>query len=336
VPHLPQRRARLALGLLCALLATGCERPGGASRAAEGAPEARSFRVDARGIYYHYRDESAGLRKALELERVPLSKRGATIVESIHWDRSSSQRRALLESSVDSGTTVYVADLLDATPGEKRRARRRTLGYIRAASLAGEWGELHGRLAEVRARRMADFHPDSPRQRSARQALQMLHDVERESQEMRRDAIDRLALECRPPASTSASDSSSGGDAPDAGGDEERRAARVGQDVPVEGNGDIATHLRMQYMARYRPVVMYCATTCDTCERAAVWIAERGIPFRRVMVDEDLGHKMGLVEAARAANLSPATVPFFRIGARTMQGWDPQTFLRLTDRKRQP
>jgi hypothetical protein len=126
------------------------------------APEARQIELDEKAAYV-YRDLDMNLRHAQRLDEVPVGQRGAVIV---HVDGERAGEDA-----------VYVANLLEASPGDTvsahKMSRRDHFQHARAAVL-GNW---HARMVDFAARERAQFDPRSERSDASRKAKKMMDDL---------------------------------------------------------------------------------------------------------------------------------------------------------------
>lgn len=252
-------------------------------------PESRLFVVDQPGTSYAFRDERVGLLEVRALEDVPLSKRAAVIVRSSRWPTSPA---------------TFVADLLEATPGEAHEAHARDKRYLHASSFAGEWAELRARLIQIRADALIAENPRSTRARRARSARAVVDQIAAESRHIEEKALNDLKFRC------------------------DLDNAERGGEVAVVGSSASANHLRTGRLAVFKPVVLYCVPGCAPCREAAETMAKRGIPFLQVNV-QALAQRRELVEVARAAGFVPTRLPIFRVHRSTMQGFDASMLLEM-------
>lgn len=167
VPHIrglcPALLALLALALL-ATASMGCEGCGGSSPA-----EVRDFELDDQARFV-YRDSERGFQHTKELEEIPLAQQGAAIVYGVD------------EEKLVSRDAMYVADLLEAQPGESVEARLLSRGEQFLQSRAGSVGHWQAKVVRRVAEHLAQMHPTSDRQRHSREMLERLEgDVPRET-----------------------------------------------------------------------------------------------------------------------------------------------------------
>jgi len=92
----------------------------------EGAEEPRTLRVDAESVRYRYLDEAGQFQPTTKLQDVPLAVRSATEM----WKSSSDWERP-------EGEVGYVADLLEAEPGDEVALKERSHVWMKMASMAG-------------------------------------------------------------------------------------------------------------------------------------------------------------------------------------------------------
>lgn len=67
-------------------------------------------------------------------------------------------------------------------------------------------------------------------------------------------------------------------------------------------------------------LVMYCRTWCGDCRRARAWLAERGIPYVEVNVEDDAQAR----ERAAGHNDGRLHTPTFELGTETCVDFQPE------------
>jgi len=120
---LDRRRLLVALSIAAAVMAVtvGCERQEQTPETEE-VPESVAFEVDGDGVYYRWREPDGTMTTAQSLSEIPLAARPVVAV----FATGNMDERAPADK-------YYVANLLNAEPGDDAEARRRTSVWVNRA-----------------------------------------------------------------------------------------------------------------------------------------------------------------------------------------------------------
>ncbi len=280
-------------------------------------PESVEFGVDAKGVLYGTLMEDGKLVGADKLARVPLAERAAVVV---HVSGETPQIEG----------RYYVADLVEARPGDRKTARLRSGEDVRTLLATGEQAALRGLAVRNMVRHMLDAAPadgsgaSGPVRRKSESAPADQGFEDRAiALEMEKDDPIELFEEAELTSKESGV-ATAGGE----GGDIEIHR--------LSGTGPSSTRSRGKPIAggsSWRSVTMYTADWCGVCKRAKRWLDKNSVPYNEVDVDLAKSNKLEMMRFARRNGLSPNSVPTFRIGDdRAMQGWRVSRFKRLARR----
>ncbi|MFB6263056.1 MAG: hypothetical protein ABEL76_05445, partial [Bradymonadaceae bacterium] len=117
------------------------------------------FEVDAEGVTYAYFDPHSGPRVTSTVDAIPLAQRGAVRIHAPERADTSDRR------------SVFVADLLGASPGERRRAVPMSEPSYRARTTDLADAHRLARAVAFTAREAAKLAPTSDRRRVSGEAL---------------------------------------------------------------------------------------------------------------------------------------------------------------------
>lgn len=294
-------RPLIGLVLASIVLLGGCERletlVGASAQEAPRAPESVEFAVDADGVYYATLNHNGSTTGTDRLENIPLAARVATIVH-------------VRDQTPELDDRYYMANLLDAQPGQRHTATLRPATYIDAALELGEAGarraldvrfvaeELLGVDEQVMEPSIASKSPGSAQRPSSAPAP-------------RQDVIELFA-------------DSRGDQASDQGSIEIHH---------VNPGGSSSTKTRRGAQpsggASWRPVTLYYANWCGVCRNARRWLDAKNVPYRGVDIDASDKNKSEMARFAKLNGARPYAVPTFRIGDDIMQGWSAKRFEKL-------
>lgn len=126
------------------------------------------FAVDSVGVYYSYLDHQARYQTVRSRAMIPEELRGVVVVWHEQWGARPEAYQG-----------AYVADLSVLGPGMLATARLRSSGYVHAATHAADSGAAHGVLTHFLASEIANFSPQSTRHANARDALELMKEIEK-------------------------------------------------------------------------------------------------------------------------------------------------------------
>lgn len=327
-PLLARAALLLLLALATSLGSVGCERAREflsdepQATAEQAAPaEAVDFEVDGDGVFYGTLMQDGRLHGADKLARIPLAERAAVVVHVNGKTPELAER-------------YYVADLVDAAPGDSATATLRSADYVGARLATGEQAALQGLAVRDTVHLMAGVGEDEDNRAGL---------VRKESRASGYRRTDRAAPDEELPAHVKELDmkgeaielfadteiTSHTGTATSSGGGSAIRINRINGNARSRPS----TGARTRPIAGahgWKPVTMYYAHWCGVCRRAKKWLDEYEVPYRLVNIDESKMAKAEMVKFAKSKGAKPGAVPTFRIDGDTiMQGWSPRRFKRL-------
>lgn len=131
-------------------------------------PEEHKFAIDSVGVYYSYLDHQARYQTVRSRAMIPEELRGVVVIWHEQWGARPEAYQG-----------AYVADLSELGPGMLATARLRSSGYVHAATHAADSGAAHGVLTHFLASEIANFSPQSTRHANARDALELMKEIEK-------------------------------------------------------------------------------------------------------------------------------------------------------------
>lgn len=289
--------------------------------AESGEPPAASvqFEVDDEGVFYGTLGQNDRLHAADRLADVPLAERVALVVH-------------VNDKTAEFEGHYYIADLVDAAPGDTVTARLRSADEVRKLLDVGEEAALCGLAVGDTARDIARVDtgdvtqtedgpiaiPPKPRTSKYTAREQGEPDPEREPN-MAGEVIELFA---------DAEFTSQTGDVTASGGETgeiEIKHLGASRDTP-----DSTRRGPISDSASWKSVTMYYANWCGVCRRAKRWLDKNKVPYRLVDIEASKKNKAEMVEFCVDKKAKPGEVPTFRIDGDTiMQGWSAEHFERL-------
>jgi glutaredoxin len=323
--RLPRHRCTLyaLVAVLCGA-PVGCDRKKNKERDPREELESVTFEVDGRGVRYMYRTGYGGNRSKLRLRDIPPGYRG--VVGVFAGPRT--------ERQAESGS-LFVADLLEASAGERARAYLRDERWIEAASRAGNDAAKRAISTRAFAAEIAEMTPGSKYRRTVSVSM-LVEDPEtgewvRRSMEFERpkeaDGASADAREgSRPPAPPERGVERSANAAVERGG--ELWESVFGSEAEAErsASADASESSGAGGAGSGGELVMYGMKDCGACVRAKHWLDRRGISYTYHDIQNDRSKARQMVSENRAQGLRPGVVPTFARGDRRLQGWHPRRF----------
>lgn len=302
------------------LMLSSCERVRALARAEAEAPkppaESVEFEVDGDGVFYGTLTPSGRLHGADRLARVPLAERVAVVVH-------------VNGKTAELDDRYYVADLVEASPGDTASARLRSADQVRTLLAVGEEAALLGLAVRDTVQSMTGLDQDDDetepvksraRIRKGRRAPKTnVRDVAAKGEESEKSEAIELFTDAEITSQTGGVTSSGG----DSGKIEirhingSRTATNTTRRGPIAGGG-------------WKSVTMYYASWCGVCRRAKRWLDKHKVPYRLVDIEASKRNKAEMVRFCLDQGAKPGSVPTFRIDGDTiMQGWSAEHFKRL-------
>lgn len=337
---------RLMRRVICAVLLIGVSWTVGCERLSEmvdprvdpaDAPQSVEFEVDGASVYYATLGEGGQTRPAAKLAEVPVSERGAVVVFL------GEKTPGLTDS-----TMHYVADLVDAAPGDQRRARLASAEEIERVMRAGEQAARAGLAVRKTAIKMLDpetLAANRPLTRGSRVEPMGDWGKKKAAKKSKRAGADQGLDDSGYKLETLFDEEESRADSrvetEESGGHTiEIRRLNQGDGAYKWGEEQLREYARNNPIPRaerargskWKPVTLYYADWCGVCRKAKRWLDKRNVPYRGVDLEASNANKREMAAYMQSAGVKRNAIPLLSIDGKPMVGWSAQRFEQLARR----